>query len=460
MLFNVIIGGLLLSDAIVKLQETPIRKLFFAYLIPSVLGMLLMSINIVLDGIFVSHGVGPHGLAGVNVAFPAFSIFFSISLWIGIGGATLYSIALGQKELQKARIVFSHAFALAISIIGLLLFASLWQIEKLAWFFGANEVILPYVVDYLSILLMFGIVYVLENILSLFVRNDGNPNLATGAIVITSLFNIFFNYLFILQFGWGVKGAAYATILSTFLGFLILLSHFFRKGSHLKLVPFNFSHSIGKDIFTIGFPSFVSEISLAIIMIGYNITFMKVLGEIGVAAYAIVNYIHFFILLLFIGIGIALQPIASFHYGAGLTERLQKSLRFALQTALLMGLLALSVGWFFADLLVSLFSVPTEELYSHTIHGISLFFLGYIFLGYNLIYAYFYQSTGKIRLSILITLSRGLVLVLLFLWLLPYFFGLNGIWLAFPIAEAITASIIFLLRLFNGSKEINKSSTS
>ncbi|QGG49426.1 MATE family efflux transporter [Heliorestis convoluta] len=420
------------------------RKLFFSYLIPSVLGMFLMSINIVLDGIFVSHGVGPHGLAGVNVAFPAFSIFFSISLWIGVGGATLYSIALGQKELQQARVIFTHSFFLAISIIGLLLLVSLWQVDRLAVFFGANEVIMPYVIDYLSILLMFGIIYVLENILSLFVRNDGNPYLATGALIATSLFNIIFNYLFIFQFGWGVKGAAYATILSTVIGFCVLLAHFFRPGSHLKLVKTSLSRPVVGEIFTIGFPSFVAEISIAAAMIGYNVTFMKFLGEIGVAAYAIVNYIHLVMLLLFIGVGLALQPIASFHYGAALLERMHSSLRLALQTALSMGAIALIIGWFFADGLVALFDVPTEALYNLTVQGISLFFLSYLFLGYNLVYAYYYQSTGQIRLSILITLSRGFILVLLFLWLLPPWLGLYGIWLAIPVAEACTSAFIFL----------------
>lgn len=302
-----------MTDTSVKLRETPIRKLFISYLIPSVLGMLLMSINIVVDGIFVGHGVGPNGLAGVNIAVPAFSIFLSISLWIGMGGATMYSIALGQNEIKQARTIFSHAIALAVFLVASITALCLWKLDEIAYLFGANEVILPYVRDYLTVLLAFGFVYVLENILSVFVRNDGNPTLSMASLIVTAILNILFNYVFIFIWGMGVKGAAAATVLSAAVGFLVLLTHFLRRSSTLRVVAFRLQPKIFKDILSIGFPSFVAEASTAIVTIGFNIAFMKAMGETGVASYAIVNYIHAVMVLLFLGIGAALQPIASFH---------------------------------------------------------------------------------------------------------------------------------------------------
>ncbi|UFJ39503.1 MATE family efflux transporter [Brevibacillus humidisoli] len=433
-----------MSATAAKLREAPIGKLFFAYLLPSVLGMLLMSVNIVIDGIFIGHGVGPNGLAGVNIAVPAFSIFISISLWIGIGGATLYSISLGENKQREAQSIFSQACTLAILLIGVIMIICLFNIEPLALLLGANQVILPYALDYLSILLMYGIVFVFQNILSIFVRNDGNPNLSMASLIVTAILNVILDYVYIFVWGWGVAGAAYAIVQATGIGFIVLLTHFFRRNRTLRWVPVRFDGHTIKRILTIGFPSFVAEIAIAIVTIAMNLAFMRMIGEIGVASYSILNYLHSLMLLVFLGVGSALQPLASFHYGARLYDRLKRCMRLAVITALGLGLFFLGTGWLFAGPLVALFDVTSEELYQLTVNGLSLFFLNYLFLGYNLVYATYFQSVGYIPVALIITIGRGILLVLLFLWLLPDWLGLNGIWLSVPAAEALTALMIFL----------------
>ncbi|SHK54774.1 MATE family efflux transporter [Desulforamulus aeronauticus] len=434
-----------MTEATIKLRETPVKKLFVSYLIPSVLGMLLMSVNIVVDGIFIGRGVGADGLAGVNIAVPAFSIFLSISLWIGFGGATLYSIALGRNEWKQAQEIFSQAITFAFMLISLITVICVWKMEELALLFGANDVIMPYVMDYLSILLTFGLVYVLENILSVFVRNDGNPTLSMSALIVTAILNVLFNYLFIFRFGWGVKGSAEATVLSAGIGFLVLLSHFFKRGSNLKFIPFRFRFTIIRQILTIGFPSFIAEISLAVVTIGFNLAFMRSIGETGVAAYAIVNYIHSVMLLVFLGMGAALQPISSFHFGARLFGRLNQSLRLTVQTALISGLFAVAIGFVGAEFMVSLFDVQSQQLFKLTVNGLGLFFFTYLFLGYNLVYAEYFQSVGQIKKSLMIILCQGMLFVIPLLWILSHWFGLKGIWLALPTAQAITAILVFMM---------------
>lgn len=432
-------------EATEKLRETPIKSLFISYLVPAVLGMVLMSVNILIDAVMVSRGVGANGLAGVNVAVPAFSIFFSISLWIGMGGATLYSIALGEDKIERARSIFTQSMTVGVVVVGILIAICLWRIEDLAYLFGANEVILPYTLDYLHILLTFGIIYVLENILSTFIRNDGNPNLAMIGLIITALLNIVFNYVFIFIFGWGVKGSATATILSAAIGFLVLLSHFFRKDSILKWTKLHLEWSTIKQILSIGFPSFVTEITAAIVTIGFNISFINYVGEQGVASFAMVNSIHSMALLLFFGVGAALQPIASFHYGANLSKRLKEGLQLAVKTALVLGCIAIFIGIFFGENLISLFDVQSEELQKMTINGIGLFFIQYVFLGYNIVYGEYFQSVRQTRKSVLIIVSRGLVLIIPLLWIMPELFGINGIWLVMPVAEFLTACFVFVL---------------
>ncbi|AIK39131.1 MATE efflux family protein [Bacillus pseudomycoides] len=426
-----------------KLREKPMKNLFISYLIPAVLGMVLMSVNIVIDAVMISRGVGANGLAGVNVAIPAFSIFFSISLWIGMGGATLYSIALGENKIERARSIFTQSMTVAVVIVGALMIICLWRIEDLAYLFGANEVILPYALDYLTVLLTFGMIYVLENILSTFIRNDGNPNLAMAGLVVTALLNIAFDYIFIFIFGWGVTGAAAATILSAAIGFLVLLSHFFRKSSILKWTKFHFEWNTVKQIMVIGFPSFTAEITVAIVTIGFNITFMKYAGELGVASYAIVNSIHSMMLLVFLGVGAALQPIASFHYGANLPERLKEGLNFAVKTAVVLGCVAIVSGLFFGKYIIGLFDVQSKELLTLTVTGMSLFFIQYVFFGYNIVYGEYFQSVRQTRKSILIILSRGLLLIIPLLWIMPKLFGVNGIWLVMPVSEVLTAIVVF-----------------
>ena len=433
-----------------KLRDKPIKSLFLSYLIPAVLGMVLMSVNIVIDAVMISRGVGANALAGVNVAIPAFSIFFSISLWIGMGGATLYSIALGENKIERARSIFTQSMTVAVVIVGALMVICLWRIEDLAYLFGANEVILPYALDYLTVLLTFGMIYVLENILSTFIRNDGNPNLAMAGLVVTALLNIVFDYIFIFIFGWGVTGAAAATILSAAIGFLILLSHFFRKNSILKWTKFHFEWDTVKQIMVIGFPSFTTEITVAIVTIGFNIAFIQYAGELGVASYAMVNSIHSMTLLLFFGVGAALQPIASFHYGANLPERLKEGLKFAVKTAVALGCVAIVIGLFFGKYIIGLFDVQSTELLTLTVNGISLFFIQYVFLGYNIVYGEYFQSVRQTTKSVLIILSRGLLFIIPLLWIMPKLFGVNGIWLVMPAAELLTAIIVFgMNRIYN-----------
>ncbi|CAG9611868.1 Multidrug export protein MepA [Bacillus rhizoplanae] len=436
-------------EATENLREKPIKSLFTSYLVPAVLGMVLMSVNIMIDAVMVSRGVGANGLAGVNVAVPAFSIFFSISLWIGMGGATMYSIALGENKVERARSIFTQSMTVAVAIVGVLMIICLWKIEDIAYLFGANDVILPYSLDYLHVLFTFGMVYVLENVLSTFIRNDGNPNLAMAGLIITAVLNIVFNYIFIFILGWGVTGSASATILSAAIGFLVLLSHFFRKNSILKWTKLKLEWQTIKEILVIGFPSFTTEITAAIVTIGFNVTFIQYAGEQGVASFAMVNSIHAITLLLFFGVGAALQPIASFHYGANLSERLKEGLQLAVKTAVVLGAIATIIGLFFGKYLIGLFDVQSAELLNMTITGICLFFTQYVFLGYNIVYGEYFQSVRQTIKSAFIILSRGLLLIIPLLWIMPKLFGVNGIWLVMPVAELLTACVVFAMNRFS-----------
>ncbi len=426
------------------IETRPLKPLFLSYLFPAMVGMLLMSVNILVDGIFVSHGVGPTALAGVNIAVPIFSILLSISLWIGMGGATLYSISLGEGNKKRAHQIFTLAFTVMIVVVLTLILCLLLNLKEVSYIFGASDTTYPYVQEYLHVILIFGVFYTIENLLSIFIRNDGNPKLAMMGLITTSVLNIILNYIFIFIFNYGVTGCALATAISTIIGMSVLFLHFFRKQSELRFVRHFFSISDLKKIFSIGLPSFIVEASVAVIVILYNVTFLHYLGSDGVTAYAMVNYIHTVLLTVFLGIGMALQPLVSYHHGARLVARLTALLKIGTATALIFGLTTAIIAMLFPSQLMALFGDSTFEIRNMAAQGFVHFAIGYVFLGMNMVYAEFFQSIEKIRLATTIMLLRSIVLFIPTLVLLPKILGPQAIWWTFPVAEGITALLIFI----------------
>lgn len=431
------------------IETKPLRPLFLTYLFPSMIGMLLMSVNILVDGIFVSNGIGPTALAAINIAVPIFSILLSISLWVGVGGATLYSIELGRNDVKKAQRIFTLSFVIMIVVVSLITIALLINMEAVAYLFGANEDTIPYVRDYLFIVLVFGIVYTFENLLSIFIRNDGNPNLAMAGLITTSVINIVLNYVFIFMLDYGVTGVALATVISTLIGTMVLCSHFFLKRNKLKFKLGFFNKRDTKKILAIGLPSFIVEGSFAVMVVLYNITFLRYLGTDGVTAYAMINYIHTVLLMLFIGVGMALQPLVSYHYGAKLMDRVIGLLKIGIITALIMGGLTTLISVVFPSTIMSVFGETTEVVSQLAGSGFAYFATGYLFLAVNMVLAEFFQSIEKIRLATIIILSRSIILFIPLLFILPMLFGATVIWWVFPITEGITAIAITLYLLKN-----------
>ncbi|HIS28732.1 MAG TPA: polysaccharide biosynthesis C-terminal domain-containing protein, partial [Candidatus Avamphibacillus intestinigallinarum] len=349
-----------------------------------------------------------------------------------------------QNNLHRAKSIFTHAIIITIVVTGIIIGVCLVFEEPLAYLFGANDAIISYVLDYLHVILVFGIFFVLENILSIFIRNDGNPTLAMVGLVVTSVVNIILNYIFIFIFHWGVKGAAYATVFATVIGILVLLTHFLAKRSQLSLVKTKIDPSIVRNIISIGFPSFILEASAAVMMIGLNVTFSHYVGETGLVAYAVVNYMHTVFLMLFIGVGASLQPISSYHYGAKLFERLKQFVRIGIFTGFIVGALIFAIGVFGRSLIIWLFGIEGTEVINYIKIGITLFFIGYLFLGINMVFTEFYQSIGKIRIAIMISLFRSFIIFIPLLFIMPILFGPNAIWLVFPIAEGLTMITVFL----------------
>lgn len=426
-----------------RLDTESVGKSFVRYLIPSMVGMLLMAINIVVDGIMVGNRLGPVALAGVGIAVPVYTVFVAMSLWIGIGAATRYSVEMGAKRPDQARIIFSHAI-ISIFIFTVIIGLTAYSFRtELAYLLGANEETFPYVAGYMNVMLLLGFIFTIENAFSILVRNDGAPNLSMIALVATAVVNILLNYVFLFILDYGVVGAALATVIGAFVGLLILSTHFFSKKSNLRLVRFKFDKKLFYIILLIGFPSFLAEVGFSVFTISHNLTFERLAGTAGVSAFTILNYVHSVMLLLFLGMGAAIQPLISYYYGAKQKEKMQKTLRMAIFTAFGAGILFFFIGLFASEPITKLFGDFPTEVMSLAVPGIKLFFIAYIFMGTNFVMMTYYQSIGQIRMATWITASREIVILLILLAILPALFGLTGVWLAIPLSEFFVLLTIF-----------------
>ncbi|MFS0785971.1 MATE family efflux transporter [Shouchella sp. 1P09AA] len=429
------------------LETEKISKLFLRYLIPSLVGMLLMAVNLAVDGIMVGNRLGPVALAGVNIAGPVYTIFVGLSLWLGIGGATLYSQAMGRKEKKRAQFIFTHSILLiglgTLAIGGLALFFH----EPLVYALGANEETAPFAAAYMNVFLLFGFVFTLENAASIFVRNDGNPTLAMAALVTTAFSNVGINYMILYVFDLGVREIAFGTIIAAFLGLLVLSSHFFTKRSQLKFVRVKLDVPLAKQALTFGFPSFLAEVGISVFTVSHNIMFARLAGTVGVAAFSVLNYVHGVMLLMFLGMGAAVQPIVSYFQGANEHEKKRQLMRLAIRTGFIVGAVCFVIGQVAAVPIVNIFGDFPEEVKDLAVTGIRLFFVAYLVMGVNFVLMTYFQSIGEVKVATWITAGRQIVLMLVFLLTLPFLFGVQAIWLAIPLAElAVLCLIIIYLK--------------
>ncbi|TWT05357.1 multidrug efflux MATE transporter FepA [Planococcus sp. CPCC 101016] len=431
------------QSTINRLDTESVGKSFARYLIPSTIGMLLMAVNIVADGIMVGNRLGSVALGGIGIASPVYTLFVAVSLWIGVGAATRFSSLMGAKRTDEAHTVFSHAIA-TIFIVTLLIGLVAFPFRtELAYLLGANADTYPYVANYLYLILLFGFIYTIENTLSIMVRNDGSPNLSMVALIVTAVLNIALNFMFLFMFNFGVKGAAAATLIAAFVGTLILATHFLKKTNNLRFVRFKFDRKLLFLIVIIGFPSFLSEVGISVFTVSHNVVFERLAGTNGVSAFAVLNYVHSVMLLAFLGMGSAIQPLVSYYSGSEDKEKMKKTLQLAISTVLIAGGVFFLIGQLFSASIVSLFGDFPESVIDLAIPGIRLFFIAYLFMGINFVMMTYYQSTGKIRMAIWITASREILLLLILLSILPIAFGVTGAWLAIPVSECLVLLSIF-----------------
>lgn len=427
-------------------SKKDLRKKFFRYTIPSVVAMWVFSIYTMVDGIFVSKGAGPVALTAVNLSMPYINAIFSISLLFATGASTIISIYLGKKEYENANKAFSLIISTIVILSVLILGLSLLNLDKIALFLGATENTLPMVKDYLNIIIIFNGFFIVSYCLEVLVKTDGFPHLATIGVVISAIANIVLDYIFVLEFGWGIKGAAFATGLSQILSAVFFIVHFLKSKSKLKFTMFKFDLSVIKRTILIGFPDSTTELSIGVVTLLFNQSILRFIGEHALVSYSIICYISTLVLMTMIGITQGMQPLSSYYYGKEEYTTIKKLLGMSMKSVLFASIVIFVVCIFFDEQIVLMFIDKSDmTLFDYSIGVFKVYALSFLILGYNVLIAGFCASIEKPFGATIISMSRGFVLVIVSLITMIAVFGGNGIWLTTVVSEVIVLLISFII---------------
>ena len=425
----------------IDILRDPVRKVFINYLVPSVSATMVTSIYILADTMMIGRGIGAAGLAALNILLPMYSTFYGFGMMCGIGGSVLFGFSRGKCEEQEAQGYFTTA--LILTAILAVLSAVLCNVffEPLLNFLGCTPAMREYAVPYGRILMTVSPTYIFSCFLQAFVRNDGAPRLAMTGVVSGGITNVVLDYAFIYILRWGMAGAALATVIGTGLTIAILCSHFFKKDNHLKLGG-RLSLRKAWDVLMNGMPSFIMELSSGVIMLLFNLQLLKYVGDIGVVVYGIVSNVALVVTSLSNGIAQAAQPMISANYGAGNMDRVREERNLSLVVAMTAGVLFTASGFLIPVPIAELFLVPTEQIIAMAVPAIKLYFISFVISEWNIICGTYFQAIVKPKLSLMVTLLRGIALNSILVFVLPAIFGVNGIWMVVTVSEIVTAVIV------------------
>ena len=429
------------------LANERIGKLLWKLSLPAGIGMFVMALYNVVDTIFIGQVVGPLGIAGLTIVFPIQILVMGIGLMIGIGGASLISRSLGARDFEKAERTLGNAILLAVILGVLIAIVGLSNSSFWLRLIGASETILPYAKDYLDIILLGTVFRIFAMGINQLVRAEGNARVAMISMLIGAILNILLDAVFILALRMGVKGAAIATVLSQVITSLYIIHYYLFQGSSVKVHMKNFVPKliVIRGIMIIGFGSFVRMAGGSLVAIIVNRTLVAYGGDLAVAAYGMVHRVMMFAFMPIMSVGQGLQPILGFSYGAKRPDRALKVIKLSAIVATIFSIISFLFIFFFHAPIMRVFT-NDASLVSAGSHAAKLIFLAAYLIGFQMVGSVVFQALGKAVPTFVTATSRQILFLLPLVFILPKFLQLDGIWLSFPIADAL--SFILTLAFF------------
>lgn len=423
---------------------------FWKYISFGIFGMIGSAGTILADAFFVSDQLGSTGLAAMNIAMCMFGLMNGTGLLFGIGGATHYTIASAQGNTLRANQIFTSSFFTALLLGTSFSLTGLLFSKPISYLLGANTETIVMCNVYLKTILCFAPAFVLNHLLMAFVRNDGKPGLSTCAMMTASLANIVLDYLFMYPLGMGILGAAVATGLAALIGISISCLHFLSGTNNLQFVRLKFNLKEIAAITSLGTSSFITEFSSSVVIVIYNLLILNKTGNTGIAAYGIVANLALMVLAVMSGISHGLQPLLSKMHGMGDGKRVRQLYRKGVFLTFLIGSTVLGTVTAFAPVLIRCFNAEGDiTLQAIAERGLQLYFIGFLFVGHNYLTAAYFSATEMPKQAFTIAFFRGFIGSVAIVCLLSIYFGMTGIWLAFPVVEVITVGLCLILHSGN-----------
>lgn len=426
------------------LHESKANKGFVKFILPSVLSMVFLSLYTIVDGIFVANYSGPIALAGMNIVLPIFSLAGGLGIMAASGGSALVGIALGEGDRSKANKLFSMVLTSTLAL-GLVIAAlTLLNFKSILVMLGATETLLPYAEIYGKMIVWMIPVFIMKVLLEFFMRIDGNPNLSLILSLSGGIINIVLDWYFMSQLHMGILGAALATAIGSIVSLLIGIWYFFTR-SQLKYAFVKWDFKVLTQVFFNGSSEMFTELSTGITTFFFNITAIRLAGETGLAALSVLMYSHFLLMSVFLGFSSGVAPLISYAEGAKsytmlrLIER--RSCFYILVIQAIVAVTALTQ----APLLAGFFLNSQTEAFNMTVEAIRLFSVAFLFMGLNIFASAKYTAINNGLKSAVIAIQRSLIGTLIGIAVLPLIFGIQGLWLAVPLAEALAFIVVVIL---------------
>lgn len=425
-----------------NLATEKIGKLLWTYTLPAMVGTVVMSLYNIVDRIFIGQGVGPLAISGLALTFPFMIILMAFGMLIGAGSASRISITLGENNSQKAEKILGNAVTLTFLISGTAVILSMIFMDDLLRLFGGTENTIQYAHDFMVIIIPGGIFTALYFGLNNIMRASGYPRKAMYNILLGAICNIILDPIFIFVFDWGIQGAAIATVISYIIGTVSVASHFMRKTTPIRFHAANFrlEKDIVMSIISIGMSPFSMQIGTSLVVILINSTLLKYGGDLAIGAYGIINSVNMLIVMFIIGLNQGSQPIIGYNYGAKNYDRMFKTLRYAVYGGTVLTTFGFIIGIFFPHQVVSLFS-RDEALQEVATVAQRISVIMFPIVGFQIVVSNFFQSIGKAKVAIALSLTRQFVFLIPAIFILPLFFGLNGAWAVMPVSDGLSSIV-------------------
>ncbi len=417
---------------------------FIKYSFFSVLGTLGVSCYILADTFFISRGLGVDGLAALNLAIPIYNFIYGTGLMLGMGGATKFSISKSQGETRRMDEIFTITFWFSVILSVLFVAVGIFAPKQLAILLKAepNSEVLIMTTTYLRWLLIFAPAFIINQILLCFIRNDGNPKLAMGAMLVGSFANIILDYVFIFPMDMGMFGAILATCLSPVISIMVMAPYWLGSTKGFHIIRTKWSKDIIKQDISVGFSSFVAQVSAGIVMIIFNILILGLEGNVGVAAYGVIANIALVIVGIYTGLAQGIQPLISTAYGRGDENYIKRIYKYAIATMSVFSIVIYFLLVILATPIVDAFNSEKNALLQEIAElGIFIYFTSNIFVGYNTVGATYFASVERPVQAQVISLLRGFFLVIPLAFAMSELWAMTGIWLVYPVTELIVAII-------------------